>query len=113
MCIWWPPRSACLLGRSTLRPTRRPCCRQCRPWIFGPRVFGVAATQFLPYVRIRPIPETPQVSLDLDGATVGRQQREDDRFGLAPDPRRLCEPKELLELDRCRHAAVAVVLERM
>src|SRR5207302_7112364 len=88
-------------------PMRR--CR--RPWIFGPRMAGVARAEFFAHFLVRAVPEAAEVARDLDRASVGREQLEGDRHLARPDARRFGEAEQLLQLDGGEDAAVVAVLE--
>ncbi len=89
----------------------RPRGRRSIPGILGPRMLRIPAAQFLSDLWIGPIPEASQIARHLDGSTVRREQRQQHRFALRSDPRRLRQPEQLLKLDRGRDRAVLGILE--
>ena len=72
----------------------------------------VAASQLLPHLRIRPLPEAPQVARRLHGASVRREQQQKHRLPARADARRLGQPEQLLQFDRRRDGAVVAIVER-
>src|SRR5262245_30553409 len=87
---------------STCSSSRPPGLRAVRrdrgPRILGPRMSRVAGAKVLPDLRVGAIPEASEIARRLHGATVRREQLEEDRLAANADPWRIREPEELLKL---------------
>ena len=79
-----PERRAPLPARRPLRARGR----RRRPRILGPRVLRIASAQFLADLRVRAIPEAPQVARHLHRTAVRREQLQQDRLAARADARR-------------------------
>ena len=72
----------------------------CMQRVFGPSVFGVAATKVFSHLVIRRRPEAAQVAGDLDGAIVRAEEMEQHGHAAASDAGRFCPAEQLLKLHR-------------
>ncbi len=71
----------------------------------------ITASQFLPHLGIRPLPEALQVTRRLHGPPVWRQQQQKNRLAARADARRLSQAKQLLQFHRRGDAAVVAIVE--
>src|ERR671931_539322 len=74
-------------------------------------MFRVAGPQLFPDLRVRLVPEASKIPRELNRTAVWGQQSQQDRLPPRTDPRRVGEPKQLLQLDGCRYAPVVGVRE--
>ena len=88
-------------------------CWRCRPRIVWPRMPRVAAAKFLADFLVGRGPEALEVLRGLHRPRVRRQQVKRNRRLLRAEPRRLGEPKELLQLHGDRDRAVAAYSSRI
>ena len=92
-------------------PPLRTCRRRGRPGILRPRMLRIAGPKFFPHFGIGAGPEAAQVARHLHGPAVRGEERQKNRHASRPNPRRVSQSKELLQLYRCSNCPVRLIVE--